>query len=97
MNVEDGRHPILFLRKQHSRFQHFQVTGVDFQVTFNVAGDIFAFLAQFKQGIQVFRHAGHFGFLGNSIFQSLAVLHGLLAEFGAIPECRVANSGFGSG
>ena len=73
-------------REQHLGFQLFQIPGKAPHLALDIGVDVFAFASEFEQCVQVGGQAGDLGFLGDLLFQALAILHDLLALFGVGPE-----------
>ena len=78
--------------QQHPGFEHLQTLGKALDLAVQVGRYVFALAPQLEQGIQIRSQARDFGFVGNRLFQALALLHDLLALFRLlIPEIGIGD------
>ena len=97
MNGDDSIARVVFTREQHAGFELAEDFGVALQFALDVAVDGFAFAGEFEKRIEIVGHAGDSLVALDGFFETLAVLHNLLAFFGLRPEVGGGDPGFGAG
>jgi hypothetical protein len=79
---------VVFAGEQHGVFKCLHLSGEPFHLTFDVGGDVFAFLTELEQRVDV--GGGRLDAIGlfYGALQALAFLQDLLGTFLVIPEIR---------
>ena len=97
MDGDDGVARVVFAREQHPGFEFAEHFGVALQFALDIAVDGFAFAGEFEKRIEIVGHAGDLLVVLDGFFETLAVLHDLLAFFGLGPEVGSRDLLFGAG
>jgi hypothetical protein len=82
----DGAAKVVFARKEHALFEHFEAFAVAAEFGLEFAVDRFAFTGEFEQGFDVACETSDLAVLRDGFFEALAILQNLLAAVGLIPE-----------